>query len=178
MEGKRVDSRLLLFTLVLVLITLLLLNYVLKGNRNDGIWNYKEIESATDVMYLGEKITDRQTYYTLENIINQYLNSYINTNNEEKIMYDDYYNYLTENYRKHLSKKEYKEVSENFLNKFYINIDSDYEAMYTYQVLKEIYKLEDSVYLCRLYSKRNNETGYIAIQLFESDLTFNIVYIE
>ena len=41
--------------------------------------------------YQGKKITDRETYYTLEKIVNQYLNSYINKYNEEdKIMYDSY----------------------------------------------------------------------------------------
>lgn len=179
MEGKRVDSKLLLFTLVLVLITLLLLNYLFDKNRDKGIWDYKEITSATDVMYFGEKVTDREIYYTLESIINQYLDSYINVNDDkDKIMYEDYYNYLTENYKKHLSKKEYKEVAENFLNKFYININSDYEAMYTYQILKDIYEFENSIYLCRLESKRNGEIGYIALQIDQSQLAFNIVYIE
>lgn len=179
MEGKRVDSKLMLFTLVLVLITLLLLNYFFNNNRTDSIWNYKEITSAIDVIYLGEKVTDRDTYYTLETIVNQYLNSYINPyNDEEKIMYEDYYNYLTENYRKHLSRKEYIEVAEKFLNKFYININSDYEAMYTYQLLKEVYAFDNNVYLCKLESKRNNHIGYIAFQINESELAFNIVYIE
>lgn len=179
MEGKKVDSKLLLFTLVLVLITLLLLNYLLKGNREVGIWNYKEITTATDIMYLGQKVTDRDTYYTLEAIVNQYLNSYINTgNDDEKLMYEDYYNYLTENYKKHLSKKEYIEVAKNFLNKFYVNINSDYETMYTYQILKEIYDMGNNVYMCKLESKRNNEIGYIAFQINQSELAFNIVYIE
>ena len=179
MEGKRVDSKLLLFTLVLVLITLLLLNFLFEGNRTDSVWNYKEITTATDVMYLGEKVTDREIYYTLETIINQYLDSYIKPKtNEDKVMYEDYYDYLTENYRKYLSKREYKQVAEKFLNKFYININSDYEAMYTYQLLKDIYAFENNVYLCKLVSKRNNEVGYIAFQISQSELAFNIVYIE
>lgn len=179
MEGKKVDSKLLLFTLVLVLITLLLLNYLLEGNREVGIWNYKEITTATDVIYMGQKVTDRDTYYTLETIVNQYLNSYINENNDdEKIMYEDYYNYLTEGYKKHLSKKEYIEVAKNFLNKFYVNINSDYETMYTYQILKDIYDMGNNIYMCKLQSKRNNEIGYIAFQVNQSELAFNIVYIE
>lgn len=179
MERKKVDSKLLLFTLVLILITLLLLNYLLKGNRKDGIWDYDNITRATQVMYLGQKVTDRDTYYTLEAIVNQYLNSYIKENNDnEKIMYEDYYNFLTENYRSHLSKKEYIEVAKNFLNKFYVNINSDYETMYTYQILKEIYAFDNNIYMCKLESKRNNEVGYIAFQLNESELAFKIVYIE
>lgn len=179
MEGKRVDSKLLLFTLVLVLIALLLLNNFLEGNRKDEVWNYAKITSATDVMYLGKRVTDRNIYYTLENIVNQYLNSYINTeDDQDKIMYEDYYNYLTDYYKKHLNKKEYKQVAENFLNKFYININSDYEAMYTYQLIKDIYAFDNNVYLCKLVSKRNNEIGYMAFRVNEAELAFNIVYIE
>lgn len=179
MEGKRVDSKLVLFTLILVLITLLLLNYVFNNNGNDEIWNYSKITTATDVIYLGERVTDRQTYYTLETIVNQYLNSYINVYNEEdKEMYDDYYNYLSVNYKKHLSKRKYKEVAEKFLNKFYVNIQSDYETMYTYQILTDIYAFENNVYLCKLENKRNGENGYIAFQVNESQYAFNIVYIE
>lgn len=179
MEGKRVDSKLLLFTLVLVLIALLLLNYLFEGNRTDEVWNYKKITTATDVIYLGEKVTDRTTYYTLETIVNQYLDSYINRyNDEEKVMYEDYYNYLTDNYKKHLSKSKYKEVAKKFLNKFYVNINSDYETMYTHQILKDIYAFDNNIYLCKLESKRNSEIGYIAFQISESELAFNIVYIE
>lgn len=177
MEGRKVDSKLLLFTLVLVLIALLLLNHFLNKNRVDGVWNYKEIETATDVMYKGERVTDRTVFYTLETIINEYLNSYINTNNDkEKIMYDEYYNYLTESYKGYLNKKEYKEVAKNFLNKFYV--DTGDGSMYTYQLLKDIYKFDNDVYLCKLTSKRNNETGYIALQINEAKQAFKIVYIE
>jgi len=169
----------LLFALVLVLITLLLLNYLFEGNRKDEIWNYKEITTATDIIYLGEEVTDRHTYYTLEAIINQYLDSYINPyNDEDKMMYEDYYNCLSKYYKKHLSKRKYKQVAEKFLNKFYINMNSDYEAMYTYQLLKAVYAFENNVYLCKLESKRNNEVGYIAFQVNESEFAFNIVYIE
>lgn len=178
MEGKRVDSKFLLFTLVLVLITLLLLNWFLGNIDNDRIWDYKEITSVLDVMYSGTRITDRETYYTLESIVNQYLNSYINVYNEDKIMYEDYYDYLTEDYKKHLTKKEYIKVAQKFLNKFYININSDYESMDTNQVLKNIYELNNSVYICELESSRNSEVGYIAFQVNKTGRNFNIVYIE
>lgn len=179
MEGKRVDSKLTLFTLVLVLIALLLLNYLLSNSRDNGIWDYDKITSLKDIMYQGEKVTDRETYYVLETIIYDYLDSYIvDSSDKDNITYEDYYNFLTENYRKHLNKKGYKEVAGEFLNKFYINMDSDYEAMYKYQLLKEIYLLDENVYVCKLQSKRNNETAYIALRVDKAQMTFNIVYIE
>lgn len=177
MEGNRVDTKLLLFTLVLVLITLLLLNYFFIGNRVDGIWNYDEITTATDVMYSGTKVTDRETYYTLESIVNQYMESYVEKE-DEKTNYKEYYNYLTENYKKHLGRRKYIEVAEKFLKKFYVNIDSDYEYMNTNRIVKNIYEFDNNIYLCELRSNTTNEMGYIAFQVNDSQLAFNIVYIE
>ena len=178
MEGKRVDSKLMLFTLVLVLIALLLLNWLLGNKETVGVWDYDNITSASEIKYLGTKVTDRETYYTLESIISKYLDSYINVYDQDKIMYEDYYNYLVENYKKHLSKKEYIEIAKKFLNKFYINMNSDYESMDTNKILKDIYEFENGIYLCELKSNRNNEAGYIAVQVNKIDMTFNIVYIE
>ena len=109
MERKKVDTKLLLFNLVLVLISLLLLNWLLSENRADQIWNYEEINSAADIIHLGENNYDRQTYYILEGIVYEYLNSYIDVYSEEedKLNYKDYYKYLTKNYKDYLSQKEY-----------------------------------------------------------------------
>lgn len=185
MEGKRIDSKLLLFTLVLVLITLLLLNFLLKGNRADEIWNYKEITTAEDVIYLGEKDYTRQTYYDLEGIINKYLNSYVDTYSEDVsqdgLTYEQYYDYLIDDYKKHLTKDEYIEVSKKFLDKFLIKNGYEFEVtefMETEKVLKDIYKFENGVYLCKLESSYNDKHGYIAIQLMDTESTFKIVYIE
>ena len=176
MEGKRVDSKLLLITLILVLITLLLLNNFLKKGRTEELWDYSSNNSASIIMYLGEKVTDRETYYTLENIVNQYLDSYIDDGSKEKMLYDDYYDCLTDGYKKFLGRKKYKEVAKNFLERFYININSNYETMYKQKIIKGIYKFDNNVYLCQL--QRKNKDSYIAFQLNELNESFNIVYIE
>ena len=176
MEGKEIDSKLWLLTSVLVLIVLLLFNYLFKGNSTDPIWNYKEITSAINLTYLGEKIDDRKIYYTLENIVDDYVNSYIV--NEDKSSYKYYYQYLREDYKKYLGKKKYYEVSESFLKKFYININSDYEKMDTSQLIKQVYLFDNNVYLCILEGRYKKETGYFAVMLNESSNTYNIVYIE
>ena len=174
MEGKRVDSKLMLFTLVLVLITLLLLNYFLENNRTDGIWNYKELTTADSIIYLGEETKDRTTYYILESIVKDYLNSYVNTYsesiNENKIMYEDYYNYLSKNYKKFLNKTEYIEISKNFWEKFYVKTQSEYEV--------SDHMDSNGVYLCKLESSYTGKTGYIAIALQKTTNSYTIVYIE
>lgn len=185
MEGKRVDTKLLLFTLVLVLITLLLLNYFLKGNNKDEIWNYEEITTAAELIYLGEEINDREIYYTLESIVQQYLNSYVNTYSEDvendKITYVDYYDNLVQDYKEYLSKSEYEELAKKFLNKFYVNAESEYETMNymdTERIIKSVYDFGNNVYLCELKGSFTKKEGYIAIGLNTAENIFNIIYIE
>ena len=109
MGRKKIDSKFMLFALVLILIILLLLNWLLGNNTNKGVWDYDKINSASELIYLGEKIKDRSTYYTLEGIVANYLNSFLvgeSENQEGTLNYTQYYEYLTEEYRKHLNQKE------------------------------------------------------------------------
>lgn len=175
MVENKVDSRLLLITLILILISLLLLNNFMGQNRQDDVWNYKEMVTANDIKYLGTSVTDRQIYYSLENVVNKYINSYNVTNTkEDDIDYKQYYQYLAKNYKKHLSKKEYIEVAEKFFSKFY----ALGEYAYTYNTLKNVYLFDNGIYLCELNSKTNNDLAFLAIQLNTMSNTYNIVYIE
>lgn len=185
MEGKRVDTKLMLFTLVLILIALLLLNWLLGNRKVEGMWNYEEIETAANLIYQGERVEDREIYYTLENIIKQYLNSYKDTYtedvNEVKMSYTEYYDYLTKNYKDYLSQSEYNKVAEKFLDKFYAEAESEYEKMEfmdVEQILKEVYSFENGVYICRLESTYTGNEGYIAIALNTNKNAYNFVYIE
>ena len=76
MEGQRIDSKLMLFTVVLVLITLLLLNYLFKNNSKEKIWDYNNITTAEDIIYIGNKVEDRKIYYNIEQIVKDYITSY------------------------------------------------------------------------------------------------------
>ena len=190
MENKEVNTKLMLVTAILVLIVLLLLNYFLANANINEVWDYKNIESISDVIMYGQRIEDRTIYYNLEAIVTKYLNSYknfdtiIEDTEDEKVLYQDYYKHLTKDYKKHLSKKEYIKVAKKFLEKFYVDSTSSQEAMDfiafmdTEQVLKEVYAYEDNVYLCELESKYTNEKGYIAVQIDTNLSAFYIVYIQ
>lgn len=184
MERKKIDSKFMLFALVLILIILLLLNWLLGNNTNNGVWDYEKINSASELIYLGEKIEDRSTYYTLEGIVANYLNSFLvgeSENQEGTLNYTQYYEYLTEAYRKHLNQKEYNNVANKFLSKFYVNAKSEYEAMEymdTNKIIKNIYLFEDNIYLCELRGSQTGNKGYIAFALKENDNIYKLVYIE
>lgn len=179
MEEKKVNSKLVLFTSILVLICLLLLNYFLSNNEDVGIWDYDNLTSGYSIMYSGEKVTDREVYYTLETVIQDYMKSYVkDTDNSDVVTYKDYYNSLSDNYKKHLGKNGYYEVAENFFTKFFSK-KLDYETMQYFgnkHVIKNVYEVENSVYLCELETS-NSEEAFIALQLL-TDNTIYIYYIE
>lgn len=183
MEKEKVNTKLLLFTLVLVLIVLLIFNYLLKNNSTDSVWNYKELTSGTDIIYLGKKIEDRQIYYNLEKIVTEYVNSYLPEGEQaiKDVTYEDYYDALSEKYKNYLGKNKYYEVAQKFLKKFYINVTSDYETMEymdTERIIKNIYVFENYVYLCELETSDGKNTGYIAIQMNTENNSYCIMYIE
>lgn len=178
MEEKKVNSKLVLFTSILVLICLLLLNYFLSNNEDVGIWDYDNLTSGYSIMYSGEKVTDREVYYTLETVIQDYMKSYVKDTDNDVVTYKDYYNSLSKNYKKHLGKNGYYAVAEKFFSKFFAK-KLDYETMQYFSnkhVIKNVYEVEKSVYLCELKDS-NNESAFIALQLL-TDNTIYIYYIE
>lgn len=183
---KKVDTKQWLVLFSLVLVALIIINIVMRDlQRENQIFNYSKITRALDVIGKGELVTDRKTYYTLEKIINKYINSYlINSRdlNSEDVNYLDYYNVLTSEYKKALNKKEYEEKAKQFLGKFYIYHEGKMEAdeyMDTQSVLKDIYKFDDgTAYLCKVKSSQNNKEGYIGIYLNKSNSSFYIFYLE
>lgn len=177
MEGQRIDSKLMLFTVVLVLITLLLLNYLFENNSKKGVWDYNEITTAESIIYQGERVVDRETYYTIEQIIRDYINSY-EVYGDDTLTYKDYYNYLSKEYKKKINQKEYEVKAEDFFNKLKIIYNTGYEMIDNTNILKDLYKLDNNVYVGKVQSDYSNSYGYIAIQLNEQSLDYQILWIE
>lgn len=177
MEGKRIDSKLMLFTVVLVLITLLLLNYLFKNNSKEKIWDYNNITTAEDIIYIGNKVEDRKIYYNIEQIVKDYITSYEVVDKNEKT-YVDYYKYLSEDYKKVLNKKEYKKVAEHFFDKLKTTYSSGYKKIEKNNILKELFKLDNNLYLGKVQSDYSENYGYIAILFNEKSFQYEIVWIE
>lgn len=177
MEGQRIDSKLMLFTVVLVLITLLLLNYLFENNSKKGVWDYNTITTAEYLIYSGDKVEDRQLYYNVEQIIKEYIASYEKVDSNEKT-YIDYYKYLSKDYKKILTKKEYKEKAETFFNKFKTTYSSGYQNIDKNNILKELYKLDNNVFIGKVQSDYSENYGYIAVLLNEKTVQYEIIWIE
>ena len=190
MEKLKLNNKSLLALLIVVLIIILLANYFMSLDK-DNEFNYENIE-VIELFYTGKQVTDRNTYYILEDIIVNYLNSYTNAKDsngnsvllevESKYTYEEYYDTLLESYKDYLEKEEYLKVADEFMDKFFVtNGDENVEIHYfmdTDRILKEITEIKDNYYICRLYSSYNNKEAYIGIKLDTVNNEYRIFIME
>lgn len=165
-----------------------LLKYILRNNTT------KEIDYANiNAQILVDKSpinTDKGIYWSLNDIVETYLNSYVSTEkvNQKKkhyVSYKKYYKILTKNYKEYLGKSGYEKTAEVFLKKFAVNsaLTQDgkpYQTMDTSRVLKQVYTYdaEENMYLCELESELVGKIGYIGIKLDPNNADWFIFLIE
>lgn len=190
MEKLNISNKALLGILAIILVLLIIINFLLENMRQTGL-DYENIE-ASKLINQGEKVTDREIYYTLEDIIVKYISSYNTVVDEQgntyyleaqaENSYEEYYEALIESYQVYLNEEEYIEVARNFLNKFFvIGGDPEFEVHYYMQtqgILKGVYELQQNEYICKLYNKTNHKYGYIGIVLDPKEEQYRIFIIE
>ena len=188
MERLNMSNKTLLLVLTIILVLFIIINYLI-NNLEKPEYDYESL-SVSKLMYQGEEIKDRKIYYTLESIIVKYLSSYYGTDSkgneiyleeEPEYNYQEYYEAMTDEYKNYLGKEGYLETAEEFLNKFYIQGDSEIEGhnyMYTYNIIKEIYKIKQDTYICEVHCDINNKYGYIGIVLNTDAQEFRIFILE
>ena len=179
---KNIKQLIMLIIIVLVFVigTSFLKNM---SNINYYRWNYKKINSAEDVLDKGKVISDRKLYWQLKDIIYNFLYTMEDTNfydknyNQENITYLDYYKVLTKKYQRQMNEDIYKEKASEFINRFMLEDHLEHKQVSDF-VIDCIYKYNDDMYLCLVYSEGNNRSGYIGIKLSQADSIFEIFYIE
>ena len=106
-------------------------------------------------------------FYELQDIITKFINSYLG-NDDDNTDYKNYYETLTDEYKKYLSKSKYYEVTENLCNKFVVTDSVDTTInMRTNGILKSVYVYDTDKYICKLQGN-NEEVSYIGIKLIEN----------
>lgn len=182
---KNEDKKIWLFALVLLVVILGIILGIIRNNANEKIlwYNYEKFSYA-DLFLRAKKVEDREVYWTINDIIADFVSSYVKpgeTYNDASTMpatYEDYYNVLYENYRDHLGKKGYLEVSKTFLEKFVIRNDIEAASIKSYDIIDSIYLVEENIYLCNLSCDTNNTKAYIVLKLNSDEKTFEIMYME
>lgn len=153
-----------------------------RANANDNNnWNYNKNVEIVEKLYSANEINDRTIYWQSKEIIKKFLSTMedemYNENEAQNVDYTEYYNVITDRYKKQLSEKEFKSVSEKFITKFLLEDHLGYKYVDDFTILK-IYKYGENQYLCFLRSKFNINEGYIGIEFNETQSKFAIFYIE
>lgn len=170
-----------------ILILLVIGTSILKSmsNKDKNVWNYNEIKSAKDLLYYGEEINNRNVYWNLKEIINDFISTSEDKDfededsNVELVEYTDYYEVLTKKYKRYLSRDQFKVLAKNFIDSFLLedHLGNKYATNF---IIESIYMYDRNEYLCVLKNIdiENDETHYIGINLNEEKLKFSIFYIE
>lgn len=157
------------------------------SSNKEKTWDYSTNKISYEIISSGKLIYDRQTYWQLDDIIFQYVNSYIynqdeNTKKIAKAPYKEYYNALTKDYKKVLNKNEYVNKSEMFFNKILLETESPsgfYEE--NKNRISKVLLYDNNMYLCEIEGLDKNfpiVNCYIGIKLDSSSNKFSIFYIE
>lgn len=184
METKRkqnvkmdtISSKQKLILAICFLLIIIVLLWISKQIFNKDEFDYRKI-THDDFIYSGLINTDRQIYWSLNEIISNILNSYKNIGKEEGIKPEDYYDVLSEDYKEYLGKRKYKKLINEFLQKFVVK-NSYTTTIKTSRIIENVYYLNNNRYICELSTASEENKAYIGITLNTSNKTYNIFYIE
>lgn len=126
-----------------------------------------DYQNITSDKFINDSVTshDKVVFYELQDVINKFIGAY---SDEEKNSYEDYYETLTSEYKKYLSKNKYKDTVIKFYDKFECTdtVDTGIK-MCTDGILKQVYEFDTNKYICKLESF-NKSDAYIGIKLIEN----------
>lgn len=177
--------------LICILVLVFLMYNVFKNlsyNMSRKKIDYANINGEMLVSTLN-KDTSKATYYSLEDAIVKYLESYSDTNgeigvktDEKYVSYKKFYNIVTSDYKKYLGRLKYEDTAKQFLDKFSIKLDISgekaYDSVNKKDVLKNVYIFDENRYICEVSNSSKKITGYIGIELNPSNSKWYIFYIE
>lgn len=182
MEIEEKSKRLYILAGVLLIIALAVAVNFMRNNLNQKI-NYNSDNVVADLLKSATVTYDRAIYYTLEDIIVNYIYSFDPESFylEDQIGYEEYYEVLDETYRSKLGKAKYMETAKNFLKCVARINSSDMDSMTEYvtsNIIRTIYDLGEDKYLCLVGIENGTKFGYIGIKLDTANTTYNIFYLE
>lgn len=185
-EGLNSKQKLLFFAVCLVLLIVFttLLSSLNFGNK---VIDYANT-SIYDLLIDSEETTDRDTYWTLNGIILDFMRSYqtvekMDTSSLVEYHYtgyslEDYFKALDREYQKYLGKKNYIETAKNMISKM-VTWNENGFVLKEENIINTIYKMDKyDGYICLLNSENLNEETYIGIIMDKEKEEYNIFYIQ
>lgn len=182
MEIEEKSKRLYILAGVLLIFALAVAVNFMRNNLNQKI-NYNSDDVVADLLKSATVTYDRAIYYTLEDIIVNYIYSFDPESFylEDQIGYEEYYEVLDETYRSKLGKAKYMETAKNFFESVRYTNSSSMDSItmtITTDIIRKIYDLGNNQYLCLVGVENGTKFGYIGIKLDTYNTTYNIFYLE
>lgn len=166
--------------LILIVIATSVIRVIFDSSKNI---NYKK-QTIEDIYDEGQIIEDRNVYWPLNNIIAAFIGSYqseiANVNNiQSSYTREDFYNTLSDEYKKVLSKRKYLEKSKEMFDKFIINNTTVKQNDYIEQIrMLDSKKYSNDMYIVKLKTVAENSSSYIGIRLIPNIKKYSIFYLE
>lgn len=171
---------LLISFLFLVILATFILKNIFDDNRNID-YKKQTIEDLYNEAFINN---DRQTYWILDSIISSFITSYqleLTDNNTEKSIYkrEDFYQVLSNDYKKVLSKRKYLEKSKEMCNKFIVGSGNVKKNDF----IEEVRQLDQRKYLSNMYIVKlktvlKDSKSYIGIKIIPDTRNYSIFYLE
>lgn len=177
---------------ITVLVLVVVIMSVLVNLNDDEVKVEYENFNVENAIKESITTTNRQIYVDLNEIISNYLAAYnmdIKAADENvdfsKIKYtrEEYYNVLSDDYKKKLSKKDYMRLSEEFCDKFITTSKYGEYVEIKNNNINNIYilpsnKYGKNMYMCKLNTAQKGSTAYIGLNLDQVQKIYSIFYIE
>ena len=169
--------------LLIILFALILVTNLLKYN-NKTEWKYNDFDSVKEILYKSESVkNNRVIYWELKEIINNFLCTMEDVefdseyaNNDTNL--GDYYDVLSKEYKRKLTRKEFEEKASEFISRF-LQEDHLGDKYVGYFAINDIYLFDDNKYICELCLENSEkEIGYFGVELNTQKAKFSIFYIE
>ena len=172
------SSQKLLITIIFAALVMIVVKLGFENNSNLAEIDYKVING--EYIYIASSvIDDNDVYVTLKSISDDFISicqGYKRNQNLDKISVEDVYNgVLTNEYKKSIKKKKFKERIEEFTNK--INLISENNLSL---IPDSITEYKENYYLVRYESSVNDKENnmYLGIMLDSSRQKYYIWYVE
>ncbi len=188
-DFERLNSKQkLIFLLIILILLVVIASTLMKLRFGNEVIDYKN-KNVYSFIIESKQDKDRNTYWTLNNIIIDFLDSYqtvekLDTSALIEYKYtgyslEEYYKVLDSDYKKFLGKNKYMEISKNMMSKMVTKNENGY-VLNTENIIKKIYKLNnyENAYICELNTVDKASSAYIGIILDADQGIYSIFYIE
>lgn len=181
MEDVDKNKKLYILSGILLIVALAIATNFIRKNLGSDVYN-TDIKNRQDLLNPTSITYDREIYYTIDNILTEFVSSYsIDDSLKASASYEEYYDVLSKSYKDKLGKKQYKEKAETFFKRLEYTTGSEMDKrdiIVSRNIIRSIFDIGDDMYVCSVGIINKNDIGYIGIKLNKMKNTYEIFYLD